>query len=123
MNTEQHKEFVLFRRKDGVYGIVSSRSFFRKNRSEKALQFLQCTEINQSDDYDELQTDINAMTSGKVKAKPTAEPKETANIEAPTQEEIEALQLKMAQDGFKKTTLTKAEKVILKYIEEGGENE
>lgn len=123
MSTEQQKEFVLFRRKDGNHGIVSSRAFFLKNRDEKARQFLECVEIAQSDNYDELQEQINALVSGKGKTKPVEEPKETVGVDAPTAEEIEALQLKMAQDGFKKTTLTKREKSVLKFIEEGGEDE
>jgi len=35
----------------------------------------------------------------------------------PTPEEIEALKVKMSAEGFKKNTLTKADKAVLKYIE------
>lgn len=117
MDTTAKKEFVLFRRKDGKYGIVTSRAFFYKFNGHKTNQFLECTEINQSDNYEELQAEIERLTKPvKVEAKPEAEPT------TPTPEEIEALQTKMGAEGFKKTSLTKRDKEILEHLK-GGENE
>ena len=120
MDTTAKKAFVLFRRKDGNFGIVSSRAFFNKIGGNKAKQFLECTELNQSDVYEDLQAEIQALTEPKnaIKVEAKAEPDATI----PTPEEIEALHLKTSGEGFKKTNLTKRDKEIQAYLK-GGENE
>lgn len=120
MDTAAKKENVLFRRKDGIYGIVTSRAFFNKQNGQKAKQFLECTEINQSDNYDELNAEMQSLTNGNKPGKVEVKPEPDATT--PTPEEIEALQLKTSADGFKKTSLTKRDKEIQAYLK-GGENE
>jgi len=112
MDTTAKKLFVLFRRKDGNFGIVSSRAFFNKIGGNKAKQFLECTEINQSDIYEDLQNEIQAITA----------PKKAVKVNEPTPEELDAVRLKMTEPGFNKSRLKKREKEVLAFIE-GGSNE
>lgn len=136
MNANQHKEFILFRRKDGNYGIVSSRAFFNRQTGNKAKQFLECHLINESDKYEDLQAQIKSAGEAttakapvkKVMTAPASFDVETdesdANSIGASPEEIEALNEKMAQDGFKKTMLTKREKEVLKSLQsKEGDNE
>jgi len=120
MDTTAKKLFVLFRRKDGNFGIVSSRAFFNKIGGNKAKQFLECTEINQSDIYEDLQNEIQAITAPKKAVK--VESKEIEPSNEPTPEELDAVRLKMTEPGFNKSRLKKREKEVLAFIE-GGSNE
>jgi len=123
MDTTAKKTFILFRRKDGNYGIVSSRAFFNKLNGQKAKQFLECVEINQSDTYEDLQAEIARMTSPVKVEKATAKVNIQVNEDnTPTAEEIEALNAKMSADGFKKTSLTKRDKEVLAHLK-GGQDE
>lgn len=48
------------------------------------------------------------------------EPVPEAPAYVPTEEEIQALKDKMSAEGFKKNSLTKADKAVLAYIEANG---